>query len=70
MKRTLLLLLFISIALAASSCDQIVKVEIVIPGKLIPYYDWLLCFPGFKTLPEAPQPIDNQIGIAYKIPDD
>jgi len=63
MKRILLLLLLVSIILTSSSCNQILKVEIMIPLKLIPYYDWLLCFPGFQSTPEVPHPIENLIGI-------
>ena len=63
MKRILLLLLLVSIILITSSCNQILKVEIMIPSKLIPYYDWLLYFPGLHPTPEAPHPIETLIGI-------
>jgi len=53
----------VSITLTSSSCNQILKVEIVIPPKLIPYYDWLLSFPGLLTPSEDPHPIETLIGI-------
>jgi len=65
MKRTLLLLLFVGIILATSSCNQIVKVEVMIPQQLIPYCDWLLCFPGLQSPPETPHQIEILIGIGY-----
>ena len=63
MKHTLLLLLLISILLVTSSCDQIIKVEIAIPQQLVPYYEWLLYFPGLQTPPEDPHPTETRISI-------
>ena len=63
MKRIVLLLLLIAIVLVITSCNQVVKVEIMIPPKLIPYYEWLLSFPGIQTTPDDPQPLEIFIGM-------
>ena len=36
--------------------DQMIVITIVIPRNLIPYYDWLLNFPGWKA-PQQPEPL-------------
>jgi len=63
MKEIILLLLLIGIILMTSSCDQIIMVEIVIPRQLIPYYEWLLCFPGLQPFPKDLEPKNIHIGM-------
>ena len=36
--------------------DQMIVITIVIPRNLIPYYDWLMDFPGWKV-PQQPEPL-------------
>jgi len=67
MMRLLLFILLISIALFTSSCNQILKVDIVIPRELIPYYEWLLSFPGLHPPSEAPHPIEILISMSYGV---
>jgi len=67
MIRFLLIILFISFALITSSCNQILKVDIVIPRELIPYYEWLLSFPVLVPPSEAPHPIEILISLGYGV---
>ena len=66
MKRIVLLLLLIVIVLVISSCNQVVKVEIMIPPNLIPFYEWLLSFPFYRIPPSAPQPFEIYIGMDHE----
>ena len=58
MTRFLLLLIIICLTVYQISPDQILKIEIVIPGELIPYFEWLISFPGI-----APQQEENPIPV-------
>jgi hypothetical protein len=68
MYQLLLHLLLVIMLLAGVSGDQIVKVEIVIPPQFVPYYNWLLSFPGLPSLPKAPQRIAIPIEIGRNQP--
>ena len=65
MKRAflLLLLLFFIIFLITPCEDQIVSITIIIPQKFVPYYDWLIDFPGWQPVPE--EPIPTEIRVEY-----
>jgi len=65
MKHFLLFVLLVSIALFTSSCNHILKIEITIPLQLVPYYEWLLSFPGLGTQPEVHPPIEIFISANY-----
>jgi len=63
MKRALLILIllfFILLVLIAFLLtpfdDQIMVITIIIPRNFIPYYDWLLDFPGWR-IPQHPEPL-------------
>jgi hypothetical protein len=61
MKRFLILFLalFLLTVLSIACEGPIISVKIIIPMKLIPYYDWLLEFPGWHFDPqESPPPTD------------
>lgn len=55
MKRMLLILLLFTLALV-TSCDRVLRVDIVLPVELLPYFEWLLKFPGWNRAPLAPTP--------------
>jgi hypothetical protein len=50
------LLVLLIISLMAPFDDQMIVITIVIPRNLIPYYDWLMEFPGWKV-PQRPEPL-------------
>ena len=52
----LLMVLVITLMLRVILSDKIIYVQLVIPPELLPYYEWLISFPGIKTLPAAPSP--------------
>lgn len=63
MRRTLthpllvfLLLVLLIIFVSLPFDDQMIVITIVVPRNLIPYYDWLLNFPGLKVQ-EQPEPL-------------
>jgi hypothetical protein len=63
MRRTLtypllvfLLLVLLIIFMSLPFDDQMIVITIVVPRNLIPYYDWLLNFPGLKVQ-EQPEPL-------------
>jgi hypothetical protein len=63
MKRLILLLLLIMVALTASGCNKVVQITIVIPPTLVPYYQWLVEFPGWQSpilVPSTPTPTGVQ----------
>ena len=57
-KCILLIILVISILIGISLLDKVLVVQLVvqlvIPKELLPYYEWLISFPGIKPLPEPP----------------
>lgn len=34
--------------------DKVIVVQFVIPRKLLPYYEWLISFPGINPVPMPP----------------
>ncbi len=57
MKHFLLIILLLSILTTGIYLsDKVIVVQLVIPSKLLPYYDWLVSFPGLQPLPEVPEP--------------
>jgi hypothetical protein len=63
MRRTLiyhllvfLLLVLLIVFVSLPFDDQMIVITIVIPRNLIPYYDWLLNFPGWKV-PHQSEPL-------------
>lgn len=58
-----LFLLLILIFLINSCEDQIINITIVIPNEFVPYYDWLLDFPGWPPIPEDSSP--SKIRMEY-----
>jgi len=63
-KYILLIILVISILIGISLMDSVIVVQLVIPNELLPYYEWLISFPGIKPLPEPPT---QEIIPSYKI---
>lgn len=66
MKSVLFVFIILSIAaiLAGLTLEgKIIQVEVVIPPRLVPYYQWLLTFPGINPNPEnsiqEQPPLDN-----------
>lgn len=58
MIRKFFFVILLSINLLASGCNRIVKISIVLPPRLIPYYEWLIDFPRWQPAPEGPGPIE------------
>ena len=58
MKRMLLILsiLFFVILLIIAYSDQVIRITIVLPNELVPYYEWLIDFPGWRPAPPEPAP--------------
>ena len=64
MKRLLLLLfILLFVILLTSACNElIISVTIIMPKKFVPYYDWLMDFPGLRE----PQQIEPQHPIPMR----
>jgi len=59
MKHLILLLLVLALLLMAiENAQTTIQVVIVIPSDLVPYYEWLLSFPGWQ--PPQDEPPDKQ----------
>ena len=52
----LILLIVFTILIGAYLPDKVIVIQLVIPEELLPYYDWLISFPGINTLPATPTP--------------
>lgn len=63
MKYFLLILLVICILIGFSLKDKVIVVQLLIPRELLPYYEWLISFPGAKSLPTTPS---QEIVPSYK----
>ena len=62
MKYYLLILLLLSVLLTGIfMADKVIVVQITIPFDLLPYYEWLVSFPGLETIPVPPAPENNPI---------
>jgi len=44
--------------LFTADCNRIVQINIVLPALFIPYYEWLVDFPGWQKTPEKSVPIE------------
>jgi hypothetical protein len=65
MKRSLLILsiLFFVILLIIAFSDQVIRITIVLPKDFVPYYEWLIDFPGWQ--PALPEPAPKGIRMDY-----
>jgi len=52
----LLILVLAVLLLVADNQRTTIQVMIVIPPELVPYYDWLLSFPGWPAVDEISNP--------------
>jgi hypothetical protein len=50
----LLILVLVSLVLVAQNEQTTIQVIIVVPPELVPYYDWLLNFPGWQQIQNGP----------------
>lgn len=53
-KVALLFFIILSILIGISLQGKIIKVQIMIPPALLPFYEWLISFPGINQNLEAP----------------
>lgn len=57
MKYFLLIVLILCILIGIASItlkDKVIVVQLVIPRELLPYYEWLISFPGLKPVSMPP----------------
>ncbi len=54
-----MIVLLLLILVATTGCDRVLQVKIVIPPVLVPYYDWLIKYPGPNEHPEESPPERN-----------
>jgi hypothetical protein len=59
MRNLLLILLIVWLLLSATLGSRILIIQLEIPPELIPYYDWLLSFPGINPPANNRQPEQN-----------
>ena len=64
-KQLILILLAFGLLMLASNESQIIQVVIVVPPELVPYYEWLLSFPGWMQPDEKP-PSNQPVRNSYK----
>jgi hypothetical protein len=67
MMKIVLLLIIICILIGISLQGKVIRVQIVIPPALLPYYEWLRSFPGVKQNPESPLKEDHSPYKSYQI---
>ena len=60
-----LILLFVIILLLSIQEQATISITIVIPSKLIPYYDWLMDFPGWRNPGQIPPPYVKPVLDSY-----
>ncbi len=53
MRNLLLLILAVTLLISVVLTGKVVVIQLEIPPELLPYYDWLVSFPGLR------QPADN-----------
>ena len=57
MKKYLLIILLLSILTTGILLhDKVIVVQFVIPQELLPYYEWLITFPGLESILVPPAP--------------
>jgi hypothetical protein len=56
MKYILLTFLIICIVVAISLKGKTLVINLVLPECLLPYYEWLITFPGLQPVPVTPSP--------------
>lgn len=54
MKSVLLLFIILCIVVGITLPGKVIQIQVVIPPRLLPYYEWLISFPGFQHSPENP----------------
>lgn len=58
----LLIMVLMLLLLAAAHESTTIQVVIVIPSELVPYYEWLVSFPGWHP-PQDESPNHNPAGL-------
>jgi hypothetical protein len=53
-KQLILLLMMLALLLLPAGENQIVQVMVILPLELVPYYEWVLNFPGWQQLQNEP----------------
>jgi len=53
-KQLFLLIIVLALLLLSVGEDQIIQVIVILPPALVPYYEWLLDFPGGQPLQNEP----------------
>jgi hypothetical protein len=61
--RIKVIILLLLIMVAITGCDRILQIKITIPPTLVPYYDWLIKFPGLNKIPGETPPERNWIEL-------
>jgi hypothetical protein len=57
MKYTLLIVLLLSLVITGIIfSNKVILIQIIIPRELVPYYEWLVSFPGLEPIPALPAP--------------
>jgi hypothetical protein len=56
MKYIILTILILCIMAAIILKDKILVVHLSLPDGLLPYYEWLISFPGLQSKPVTPKP--------------
>ena len=64
MRIVILILLLVSLLLTMND-DWTLQIHLVIPRIFIPYYDWLINFPGYQDVPETPETPENLTDFGF-----
>lgn len=62
----LLFIIILSILIGISLRGKIIHIQVEIPQALLPYYEWLISFPGLQQYPEAPSKENHSPYKAYQ----
>jgi hypothetical protein len=54
MKYILVAFLILCVLIGISLKGKIIVVQLVLPENILPYYEWLISFPGVNPLPAPP----------------
>jgi hypothetical protein len=68
MKIILLLIVLIALMMSSTDCNWIIQVTIVMPTQILPYYEWLINFPGLLPGDDKPSLEELQINIGFRPP--
>jgi hypothetical protein len=63
----LVVLIVVTILIGTCIADRVIVIKLVIPKDLLPYYDWLISFPGIKNHPATPAPDKTPMFNSYWI---